>query len=383
MKYIAFSIILISVFLYGDIGLVLKACLIFGFLSYFPLSHFKRNDKNYFYLLLLLVPSIALFISSFRFKESLTIKAALVWTGVVIFGSLLRFLYESIRIRPIFKRALLMSFTMLLIIPVFRKLGEGNYAVLALLSYLIAGFITFQSQSINSYISLVLLFGPYFFVHLIDAVLSDSMPGLLLILPIFTFSLILVVLIFYTNKLVITKRLTLLLLGVIIFPLIWISQENYSNWLYTRNNRPIMKNHIQFTTSNDKQLMESSSKKISVFLFTSAYCGNCRKEYPYFSDLAKKYSSSDEIGFYCTFLCFKEIDTVYYNKLIQQDFEFKWSMAHESDKVFINLGVDGVPALLILDSEDNVLYNGHCYIRPWIFINSPEIVLKKFLKNKY
>ncbi len=382
MKHIAYSIILIAVFLYGDFSLVLRACLVFGFLSYFPSSHFKKNGKNYLYILLLLVPSIALFISHFRFKEALTIKPVLIWTGVVILGTFLRFLYELLKIRLVYKKALLASFAMLLIIPLYRKLGEGNYAVLALLTYMIAGFLIFKGQSKNSYISLALLFGPYFLVHLTDAILSDSMQGFLLILPIFLLSLLLLILLFFTNKLITTKRVVLLFLAFIIFPLIWISQENYSNWLYSKNTRPILKNHIQFTTSTDNQLVESSSKKISVFLFTSAYCGNCKKEYPYFSNLAKKYSANNEIGFYGAFLCFKEIDTLYYNKLIKQKFEFKWAMAHESPKVLDNLGVDGVPALLILDSEDNVLYNGHSYVRPWIFINSPELIIKNAIKNK-
>ncbi len=382
MKYIAYSIILICVFLYGDISLVLRSCLFFGFLSYFPFNHLKKNNKNYFYLLLLLVPSIALIILNFRIKESLTIKPILLWTGVVILGTLLRFLYESIKIKLLYKKALLISFIMLLIIPLYRKLGEGNYAVLASLSYLIAGFITFKSENKISFISLLLLSGPYFFVHLLDAILSDSMEGFLLILPIFIFSLLLVTLIFFTSNQVISKKIILFLFGIIIFPLIWILQENYSNWLYSRNNRPIFKNHIQFITSTDKKMMESSSKKISVFLFTSAYCGNCIKEYPYFSNLARKYSSNDDIGFYGTFLCFKDIDTLYYNKLIEQEFVFKWVMANESSKVFNNLGVNGVPALLILDSEDNVLYNGHCYIRPWIFINSPDLILNEVI-NKH
>lgn len=384
MKHITYSIVLIGVFFYGDFSLVLRACLVFGFLSYFPLNHFKKNDKNYLHLLLLLVPSIALFISSFRFKAALTIKPVLLWTGIVILGALLRYLYELLNIRPVYKKALLGSFVMLLIIPLYRKLGEGTYAVLALLTYIIAGFLIFKAQSKNSYISLALLFGPYILVHLIDAVFSDSIQGFLLILPTFVLSLLFVIYLFFTNKMVIitTKRMVLLFIAIILLPLIWISQENYSNWLHSKKNRLMLKNHIQFTTSTDNQLVESSSKRISVFLFTSAYCGNCREEYPYFSNLAKKYSANDEIGFYGTFLCFKETDTLYYNKLITQKFEFKWTMAHDSQKVYDNLGGDGVPALLILDNEDNVLYNGYCHLRPWIFINSPEFIIKRAIKNK-
>ncbi len=385
MKYIiAYSIVLIGVFLYGDFNLVLRACLVFGFLSYFPLNHFKKNDKNYLYLLLLLVPSIALFISSFRFKVALTIKPVLLWTAVVVLGALLRYLYDLLKIKPVYKKALLGSFVMLLIIPLYRKLGEGTYAVMALLTYIIAGFLTIKAQSKNFYISLALLFGPYLLIHLLDAILNESIQGFLLILPIFVLSLLFVIFLFFTNKMIIatTKRMVLLFIAIILLPLIWISQENYSNWLYSQNNRRMLKNHFQFTTSTDNQLVESSSNKISVFLFTSAYCVNCRKEYPYFSNLAKKYSANDEIGFYGIFLCLKEIDTLYYNKLIKQEFEFTWAMAHDSRKVYDNLGGDGVPVLLILDNEDNVLYNGYCHLRPWIFINSPEFIIKRAIKNK-
>lgn len=200
MKHIAYSIVLIGVFFYGDFSLVLRACLVFGFLSYFPLNHFKKNDKNYLHLLLLLVPSIALFISSFRFKAALTIKPVLLWTGIVILGALLRYLYELLNIRPVYKKALLGSFVMLLIIPLYRKLGEGTYAVLALLTYIIAGFLIFKAQSKNSYISLALLFGPYILVHLIDAVFSDSIQGFLLILPTFVLSLLFVIYLFFYKQ---------------------------------------------------------------------------------------------------------------------------------------------------------------------------------------
>ncbi len=381
MKYIAYSIILIGVFLYGDLSLVLRACLIFGFLSFYPLSHLKENGKNYLYFLLILVPSIALFISKFFHKEALSIKPILLWTAIVILGALLGYLYERIKIKPQHKRSLLISFVMLLIIPLFRKLGEGNYAVLASITYLTAGFIVFKSQCKSSYLSLSLLFGPYILAYLLDAIISDSMQGFLLILPVFALLLLIVLFLFFTDNLKTVRRVGLLLFAVILCPIIWVTQENYANWIYSKNSRQIRKNHIQFTISTDKKLVESSSKRISVFLFTSAYCGNCRKEYPYFSELAKKYSTSDEIGFYGTFLCFKEADTLYYNKLIEQKFDFKWAMAHESSEVLTNLGVDGVPALLILDCEDNVLYSGHCYIRPWIFINSPDIILKNIISS--
>lgn len=373
--------LLIGAFIYGDFSIVFKACFIFGFLIPLLIKNLDKKTRYITFLFLLVVPSIGIMIAHFKFDESLTYKPFLLWTLVVISGTLINLLYNRLKMRENNKLALLLSVGMLLIIPSFRPFDEGNYAVLAVISYLTAGyFILIRDHSLTLK-PLLFLFIPYLVVHLADAIVSGSFTGLYLVMPAFFISIGLLILYQHLTINSSRKLIFSLVVMLLILPVLWLLQENFANYIFSKQNSIINSSHFKFITSSNGKLNESSDKKISVFLFTSAYCGNCEKEFPYYSDLAKKYSSDTTYGFYTTFLCFREKDTIFYENLTKQDYEFEWSLAHDSRQIYEDFKMQGVPSLLIINEKNEVLYNGYCRIRPWLFINSPDRIINKYIAS--
>jgi thioredoxin-related protein len=123
-----------------------------------------------------------------------------------------------------------------------------------------------------------------------------------------------------------------------------------------------------------------NSGKVVVNLFWSAYCGRCAREYPEFSKLAHKFKERDDVEFYGVFISYSDRDSIYFNKVVKQKFEFDWVKAKNGEELFSDLKMAGVPHLSIFNKEGNVIYNGYVRDRPWILVKRPERIIHRLLE---
>lgn len=376
-KIIATILIYIVILQFKDFTLVLRASLIFGFLIYLFSIELSKKGKIIAFSLMFITPIAALLIASIGNTVDLSVKPFLFWPGIVLLSAITGFGFHKLKLKEPYKSALLLSLLMLIVIPLFRKFGEGTFACLAVVSYLAAGLYILNKNQDKPLISMLFLFLPYIILHISDAILNDSFSGFLLFIPSFIISMALLAIFFYfpsSKPSLISFKLVLPFL--LFLCILWPAQENYAFWIYSHKN-PIISSTYQFDLiDTNKKVIKSSDKKINVFLFTSAHCGNCYKEYPYYSELAKKYSGDTTVSFNATFLSFRDKDTLFYNDLIKSKYSFKWTIANQSKKVYEDLKMKGVPTLLILTDDNQILYNGYCRPRPWIFVNTPARIIE-------
>jgi thiol-disulfide isomerase/thioredoxin len=155
-------------------------------------------------------------------------------------------------------------------------------------------------------------------------------------------------------------------------PFIWIIQENYSIWHYSAGNS-IPVDTVSITIYNkDKGIISENNNSTSVYLFWSASCSSCKKEFPYFSELALNYKDRKDIHFYTVLLEFNESDSVAFNREIRNNSHFKWAYALNGKVLYDRLKMNGVPHITIIDSQNNIRYNGRVSNRPWLYINHPD-----------
>ena len=64
---------------------------------------------------------------------------------------------------------------------------------------------------------------------------------------------------------------------------------------------------------------------------------------------------------------------------LQENYSFNWAFAVNSEKVYNDLEMTGVPYLLIVSNKGKVLYNGYPNIRPWLFVNRPQRIIANAL----
>lgn len=271
----------------------------------------------------------------------------------------------------------ILTFLILFFIQSFlRRLGEGNYATLTFIAYMLSGYILLKLTSPQKTKPLLIVLLPYIISIILVSLLDQDFTGFFLMLPVFAISSIFLFVFAYsarsgTYKIKYAYIVVILLISAILWPF----QENYSNWLISRNNPKISEYYdFNFVNSNN-QLQKSTSSNLNVYLFTSAHCGSCIHEYPYYSEIAMRYSSDSSISFHSVFLSFMEKDSLYYNELKQDPYAFSWATTKDTDKIYSNLKMHGVPYLLVVNRQGRILYNGYCRIRPWVFINSIDRII--------
>lgn len=376
-KIIATILIYIVILQFKDFTLVLRASLIFGFLIYLFSIELSKKGKIIAFSLMFITPIAAVLIASIGSSVDLSVKPFLFWPGIVLLSAITGFGFHKLKLKEPYKSAVLLSILMLIVIPLFRKFGEGTYACFAVALYLAAGLYILNKKQDKPLISMLFLFLPYIILHISDAILNDSFSGFLLFMPSFIISMIfLAIFIYIPFSRPSLKSFKPILPFLLLMCVLWPAQENYAFWINSLEN-PIINSTYQFDLiDSNRKVIKSSDKKINVFLFTSAYCGNCYKEYPYYSELASKYSGDPSVSFNATFLSFRDKDTLFYNDLIKSKYSFKWTIANQSKKVYEDLKMEGVPSLLILTDDNQVLYNGYCRPRPWIIFNSPERIIE-------
>ncbi len=379
-KIVLAALLYIAILQFKDSVILFRASLLFGFLVSVWNEKFTLKDRLISYLLMIAAPIAALLIISYIHDIELTYKPILAWPGVLLLSAALGIGYIKLRMKRELKVSLFLSFLLLLVVPFFKKFNEGTYACLAMICYITAGLYVLNANKDKPLLAITYLFTPYFLVHLVDAIFGKNYTGFIIVLlPLIISIGLLLILIYRRYKKPLKLSFKTVISFILLLALIWPLQENYAAWIYSFNN-PRTNDTFQFQLVNvDGETLNSSEKKVNVFLFTSAYCGNCYKEYPYFSELAAKYSIDSSVAFYATFIKFRDKDTTFYKELVKNNYSFNWTMASESETVYSELKMEGVPSLLILTDENKILYHGYCHPRPWIFVNSPERLISNYL----
>jgi thioredoxin-related protein len=333
-------------------------------------------------LILLGFTSISLLISSFINQEQLRIESFLIIGIIIITGYVAGTLIRVIKVQDEYKTAFILGLLILIIESESRRFGEGWFAVATLFGFII-GAVIISGMKVNA--KIYVLWGLYIFPTLFLNLIFGPLFGKLLIFPILTIAIILSYFIIERLNpagMSMRRKIVFSILTILLISPSWILQENYSHWRYVSLNQHIETPiNYNFITENGDTLSSADQKgKVVVCLFWSAYCGRCSKEYPEFSKLAKQFKERDDVAFYAVFISFAGKDSVYFNSVAEQKFEFDWVKSRDGKELFTSLQMVGVPHLSIFDKESNVIYNGWVRDRPWIFVKRPERIINQLLE---
>lgn len=374
-KAVLLSITYLIIFQLGDTTTDFKLSILFGLCIYLLFTQTINKAISFFNLLFLIVIPVFSYILSFLTStQDLRAELLFLMPFMAIIGAIFGYGIKKLKILHEYKSAIFAALFLFLIQTSLRKLGEGNYASSAFIVYMFCGIYILNVRFCNKYLSLILILLPFLFLNLIVSFFENDYTGFFLIFPVFLIATFILIFIKASPKTCFhqyfnfKKNFVLLLITILLWPI----QENYASWLYSLQN-PKINNYYNFKLINsENELFYSTQNKKNVYLFTSAYCGSCNKEYPYYSELAQKYTSDSLVSFYTVYLSFRDQDSIFYHNLKHNKFEFKWSTTRETEKIYSSLKMKGVPYLLIVSNKGDVLYNGYCRIRPWLYINNPQ-----------
>lgn len=276
-------------------------------------------------------------------------------------GLAIRFL----KINPLYKLAIILGFVILFIFASSRWYGEGWFAVCTLLAFILSSIYLGSHNPDNPLKVSLILFAVVFILPLLES----SWMGIASILPITilggVFSYFNLCQMMKRNQSVI-RRFTPLLIFILIGPFFWLAQENYAHILTPiRNDIPAETVHLNMLDKEGFQIQENQ-EQTSVYFFWSKTCGSCRKELPYFSELALKYKDHKNIKFYAVLIEFKASDSSAFNYEIKNNYALEWARIPEGQAVYDNLIKDGFPKLTIIDKDKKILFNGFVKYRPWL-----------------
>jgi len=333
-------------------------------------------------LILLGFTSISLLISSFINQEQLRIESFLIIGIVIITGYVAGTLIRIIKVQEEYKTAFLFGLLILIIETESRRFGEGWFAAATLFSFCVGAVIV---TSMKARASISILWALFILPTLTLNLIFGPLFGKLLVFPVLTIAIILSYFIIARLNpagMSLRRKIVFSILTILLISPSWILQENYSHWRYVSLNPPIETpiNYNFITESGDTLSSADQKGKVVVCLFWSAYCGRCSKEYPEFSKLAHQFKERDDVAFYASFISFAGKDSVYFNNVAQQKFDFDWVKSRDGKELFNNLEMGGVPHLSIFDKSGNVIYNGWIRDRPWILVNKPERIIQRLLE---
>ncbi len=350
----------------------LRLTILIGFMSGFLRFHKHKLTSSFLSLLAaVLIPIILMIIISSIKQIRLSLLPLLLWPGVSLLSYSIGLLIKFLKVKTAYKKAFILGIFVLMILAASRRYSEGHFAVITILSYVLASYSLSFSISGKSFPTMGIFNAtPLFFILLF----SDK-SGLILTLPTILFAIVLsfisinAFMKFEGNNF---KKYTPLIFVFLSSPFIWIIQENYSIWHYSAGNS-IPVDTVSITIYNkDKGIISENNNSTSVYLFWSASCSSCKKEFPYFSELALNYKDRKDIHFYTVLLEFNESDSVAFNREIRNNSHFKWAYALNGKVLYDRLKMNGVPHITIIDSQNNIRYNGRVSNRPWLYINHPD-----------
>ncbi len=131
-------------------------------------------------------------------------------------------------------------------------------------------------------------------------------------------------------------------------------------------------------TDNDTISLQSFEGKDVVVMFWSAWCGACKEEFPYFSDLANEYAGDTTKVFISAFLPHRDNDIETYYKFAEKEYGFQWMhTVNNYESISRELDLNYVPYCIIVDKEGFVVYSGATNFRPEITILNARSFLQK------
>lgn len=276
-------------------------------------------------------------------------------------GLVIRFL----KINSLYKMAILQGFVILFIFATSRTYGVGWFAVFTLLAFVLTSIYLGSHKPHKPLKASLILFSTV----LLIPILESSTIGIANYVPITlmggVFSYFTIDQMMKMDHSVI-RRFSPLIIFIIISPFIWLLQENYFHLLTpVKNDIPVETFQLSMLDKEGFQIQENQ-EQTSVYFFWSKTCGSCRKEFPYFSELALKYKNHDNIKFYSVLVEFKASDSIAFNYEIQNDYAFEWARIPDGQAVYDNLIQDGFPKLTIIGKDKKILFNGFVKYRPWL-----------------
>lgn len=353
----------------------LRFTILIGFMSGFLRFHkFKLAAVILSLLTAILIPILLMIILSAIKQIKLSYLPLLLWPGVSLLSYSIGLLIKNLKVENAYKKAFILGILVLMIIAASRRYSEGSFAVNTVLSYVLASYNLSYTICKKSIFAIGLLIA----TPLIFILIFSDRSGLILTLPTLMIAILLAVYSFnltFNNKGSYINIFIPLIIALVSSPVIWIIQENYSIWHYSASNE-IPNNDVSISIYNkDKQIISENNTSTCVYLFWSASCSSCKKEFPYFSELALNYKDRKDIHFYAVMLEFNESDSIAFNREILNNSHFKWAYAMNGKALYDKLIMKGVPHITIVDSQNNIRYNGRVSNRPWLWINHPNCYL--------
>jgi thiol-disulfide isomerase/thioredoxin len=309
-------------------------------------------------------------------EAKFSFELALLLYGVPLLAFGLGLFLRYLRFNSLYKKTILLGFIILFIFATSRRYGEGWFAVCTIISFILASVYLASYNPARPVIIANILFATVFIVPMLESELS----GIMLTSPVIMVG----GLMSYFTLLQMAKRthtsfsrIMPLLILLLLSPVLWVLQENYAMAHYSSyNNTPDSSVNIILLDKHGETIIENHGQT-TVYLFWSATCSMCKKEFPHFSKLASRYQNRKDIKFYAVFLEFREIDTVVFNREILLDYDFEWAWIPQGKVLYDSLIMNGVPHISIIDKNNTILYNGKVSNRPWLYINHPN----RFLQN--
>ncbi len=140
-------------------------------------------------------------------------------------------------------------------------------------------------------------------------------------------------------------------------------------------------NEVFFDMSGNKVLSSDFKGKIVVLDLWSTSCNVCFRK---FHEFEKFYNSNrDKIVIYAVGLKLRSQDNTDLKKVIEkQDYDFPFLIAERGFDYYRNrYSINGVPSVLILDTDGNIVYNNVLNTNPLIRINNLQMMVDKLLKE--
>ena len=278
------------------------------FCGYFDLTKNRKISFALRLLIPLLIASVFLvyFIITRGAKPGWTIVLLLHGVALGAFG--VGMLLRLPEINALYKLTFLQGFVILFIYATSRKFGEGWFAACTLLAFMLTSIYLGSKKPIKPLVISLILVATVLLIPLLES----SWMGIAITLPV---TLLGGVLNYFTihqmmkTEYTVVSRFSPLLIFVLLSPLFWVLQENYTDSLYSINNS-VSGETVQLSMV-DKEgiLIQENQAQPTAYLFWTASCGNCRKEFPYFSELALKYKDQENIKFYAVLIEYKASDS--------------------------------------------------------------------------
>lgn len=351
-----------------------STCLIGLTVGYYLLVP-KQPKKNFMLLVLSEVFIIGVFISSYYNNkiEDLKISSIVLWPLLLTIAIAFGFTINRFIQNRTLKQAICTYLFLFLIIPASRKFGEGWFAVVTIISFFDAAIRFKKSAPPRKsflYWSVICL------LFLLPFLTFSEHPGLQLVLPVLILAMILSYFLIFSYN-VTRKHYSFILLILFLSIVLWVAQENWAVYIYSRDNITPKKTPVMILKDRNGKTYLQENNYYYIYLFWSAHCGSCKKEFPYFEKLSHKLLNRKNVKFATVFLKFREADSLTFNYYSQNmNSNLAWLITDNSKIILDSLAQKGVPHLTIVDPENKILYNGFVRNRPWILINRIQSFVK-------